>query len=147
MYTTQQIITFIENQTYCENIQPQDDLYRKHGIYGDDWDDLLIAYTKEFNVDMQNYIWHYHNRPEGGTGIWDMLFPYPPKEKYIPITATLLTDFANKGYWDITYPAGAHEQETNRTEPNNTLNYILLAILTILLVFISYLIHKYKSTL
>lgn len=144
MYTTEQVIKFIEQQTGCDNIQPDDDLYRKHGIYGDDWFEILDKYAATFQVDMHDHIWHYHNRPEGGLPILNRIWPEPSKEKYIPITAAMLTQYANKGKWNAIYPPGALQDEHEKQEqlvrtPNyNAMKYILLVVLLLCFAFIWY---------
>lgn len=140
MYTVEEVIQFIEATTCIDNIQPEDDLFEYHGIYGADWSELLHKYMQKYHVDMDDYIWHYHNRGEGGMRWFDPI-PYVPVKKYIPITAAKLTDFANKGKWDVAYPPGAQEQEKaarNNPPARNTLNYILLAGLFVLVALIWY---------
>lgn len=137
MYRIDDIIDFIVPLAGLSNLGPDDDLFKQHGIYGDDWTALLVKFKERFNIDMELYIWHYHNREEGGLGLFDPV-PYLPEEKYIPITPRILLTVANAGYWNIKYPEGAHEQEKNRPKTNNVALYIMIVVLILLILFIYY---------
>lgn len=95
----------MEQEAGVGNIQPDDDLYKKHHVSGDDWYELIEAYAKEFHVDCSNLLWYFHNCEEGLNFPGNLFFKSPDEMvEYIPITPAILLDFANKGKWDIEYP-------------------------------------------
>ncbi|MBX2978859.1 MAG: DUF1493 family protein [Flavobacteriales bacterium] len=64
---------------------------------GDDFHELMDTYSKQFNVDMSEYIWYFHTQEEG-FNIGSMLFA-PPNERVerIPVTPVMLIKFAEQG--------------------------------------------------
>jgi hypothetical protein len=67
----------------------------------------MEEYANIFNVDMSGYLWYFHADEEGGWNSFGSLFFQPPyrRVKHIPVTPALLLEMANKGRWDIQYPA------------------------------------------
>lgn len=76
-------------------------------IEGDDFDELMKSYSEQFKVDMSDYWWYFHHEEEGFQISLGRLLFKPPnlRVERIPVTPTMLADFANKGKWDINYPA------------------------------------------
>lgn len=141
MYTIEQIIAFVEQQVGVGNIQPDDDLYKKQHVSGDDWYELIEAYAKEFNVDCSNLLWYFHNCEEGLNFPGNLFFKSPDEMvEYIPITPAMLLDFANKGKWDITYPP----HEIPKMRKDTMTNWIVISILiaVMLLQWITYAVKK-----
>lgn len=105
MPTVEELITFVENFTGSENINAETDIF-DDGTCGDDFDELIDAYAKNYSVDMTNYLWYFHTNEEGSWNSIGGAFFEPPnkKVKRIPITPLLLADFAIKGKWDLDYP-------------------------------------------
>lgn len=121
---------------------PDDDLDQQHGIYGDDWADLIIAYAEKFGVDVSTCHAGYHTRPEG-LSINGLINYKPRKDNYIPITPRQLLAFAHSGKWEIEYPE-IHpllQYDHERSKKISRLNYVLLAILLAILFFIGYQIQ------
>ena len=54
---------------------------------------------------MSGYLWYFHAAEEIGFGIGAIFFDPPNyRVKRMPVTPAMLTEFANKGKWDIVYP-------------------------------------------
>lgn len=80
----------------------QDDV----GIYGDEIDAFMIAFSKRFNVNIDDYFkhWYFHTC-EDGFNIGGLFFRSPDaKVDRIPITVGMLAEFAHTGCWKINYP-------------------------------------------
>ncbi len=106
MPTFDEVAKFVRDQTGCgSQIHEATSLQFDIGVYGDDMDDLLIAYEKQFDVELTGYVWYFHTGEEGFPNIGGLFFP-PPNERVqqIPITIGMLHDFAQRGRWDVKYP-------------------------------------------
>lgn len=105
MPTTTDLIKFVENCTGSDSIKADTDIFND-GTCGDDFHELIDSYAKIYSVDMKNYLWYFHTDEEGGWNSIGGIFFDPPYKKVtrIPITPTLLANFADKGKWDIEYP-------------------------------------------
>ena len=105
MPKTNEIIEFVKKNTGVKNITSDTDIFDK-GVGGDDFHDLIDDFAKTYSVDMTNYLWYFHTDEEGGGVSIGGLFFDPPYKKVqrIPVTPLLLTEFANKGKWEIEYP-------------------------------------------
>jgi hypothetical protein len=104
MPTTNEIIEFVKENRGLKNITGNTDIFG-NGITGDDFHELIEAFAKTYSVDMTNYLWYFHANEEGHNLIGEIFFPPPYKRvKRIPITPSLLTEFANKGKWNMKYP-------------------------------------------
>ena len=105
MSETKDIIDFLHSIGYEEMMDEHTELEEDLGIWGDDMSELLDAYVERFHVDMTSYLWYFHTRGEGLCLIGDFFYPPPNKRvTQIPITITMLRDYANHGKWSITYP-------------------------------------------
>ena len=104
MQTVQEIIEFLETQVGRDQIQTDTDIFLDLGVVGDDFHDMIELYAKQYNVDMTKYLWYFHTDEEGQN--FGGSFSRPPNErvKRIPVTPNMLTEFANKGVWEIDYP-------------------------------------------
>lgn len=131
MNTLQEIIYFLENQTGCEKIKADTDIFADLGVVGDDFHEMIDLYARKYNVDMTKYLWYFHSDEEGqsiGGG-----FSKPPYErvKRIPVTPNMLTEFSNKGAWTIDYP----EHTLPKRRYDLIINQIIvLCIVTIIVV-------------
>ena len=133
-FKTEEIQNLIAEKTGCDlsEVTEDADIHNDLGCSGDDFDELLSAYAKKFNVKMDFYLWYFHTDEEGQN--LGAFFFKPPNRTvfHISVTARLLTDFANKGHWDITYP--------EHRLPNRRYDIIINVILMGL--FIAYLIYS-----
>lgn len=130
-YTIEDVINFLKNQSLVDEIDPQTNICDDIGMRGDDFDEMMMAYAGKFSVDMTDYLWYFHSEEEGSwTSI--SLFPRANEQvKRIPITPTMLTDFANSGKWNVVYP----EHKITLTEFNS---YFTLLIFIVLIGWIVY---------
>lgn len=106
MYQLSEIIDFISEQTCTDKINPDADISNETGCTGDDFEDLISAFSKKYNVDIESYRWYFHSQEEGNwNSIGGSLFK-PPNERVtrIPVTPVMLLNFAEKGKWDLSYP-------------------------------------------
>jgi hypothetical protein len=106
MVTTDKIIDFLTDKIGTDKINADSDLYSDLGVYGDDFHELIDEYAKAFTINMDKYLWYFHTPEEGGQWSIGGLFFTPPYKKVqrIPVTPTMLAEFANKEKWDISYP-------------------------------------------
>jgi hypothetical protein len=101
--TTNEIIGLVKDYSGRKNITDNTDIFNA-GIVGDDFHELIEKYAKTYSVEMTNYLWYFH-ADEEGCNIGGIFFEPPYKRvERIPVTPSLLTEFANKGKWDIDYP-------------------------------------------
>lgn len=137
-YSINDVVKFIVAQTGCgeAEVEPNVDLLNDLGCSGDDFDDLIEAYAKEFHIDISAYLWYFHTDEEGNN-IGGMFFK-PPYErvKHIPVTPDLLLKYANVGKWEMIYP--------DHVLPKRRYDIIINSILVIgtISVLIYFLIRK-----
>lgn len=133
-YTIDDILSFLEQQSRAP-AEPDNDLQNDLGITGDDWFEIIDAYAKEYNVDISNCLWYFHNSEEGHDGLGQIFFKPPNKRvKYIPVTPNMLLDFANKGKWDIDYPEHSIPEKRHDLTINTILGIIILLWLTLYII-------------
>ncbi len=132
MYELSQILHFVKDQTGADEVFENSDINEDLGCDGDDFDELIANFSREFNVDLSAYVWYFHCADEGDIGGWS-IFP-PPNEriKHIPVTPLMLLEFAQKGKWDLNYPE--HKVPKRR--------YDLITNLIIIIVVLSLSIYK-----
>ncbi|MCB0699128.1 MAG: DUF1493 family protein [Chitinophagales bacterium] len=141
MHTLDEIIQFVEKHACIKNVQPTDDLPEKHGIYGDDWHELLDVYAEKYQVNCESYLWYFHTGEEGMNIPGKLLFKTPDmRVEHIAVTPEMLLDFANKGKWGIDYPEHHIPKERN----DLVVNDLSLVIFIILAVLISLIIGYIK---
>jgi hypothetical protein len=74
------------------------------GVYGDDWHELMEAYSAHFQVNMARNVWYFHTGEEG-FNCGGVLFAAPYRRvNRIPVTVAMLCDYAHAGEWSIDYP-------------------------------------------
>lgn len=84
---------------------PDADIEHDLGCTGDDFHELMDAYSDRINVDMSGYLWYFHTHDETMATL--NLFPGNPHSKQvqrIPVTLDLLVEKALLGRWDLNYP-------------------------------------------
>lgn len=90
---------------YHDPIDPDEDIFRRIGITGDDADEFIFAFEKTFDVDMRNYLWYFHCEEEGGLDLGGLFFKPPDRlVKRIPITPRVLSDSIDARQWSVHYP-------------------------------------------
>jgi hypothetical protein len=131
MISEQTIIEFIKDFSGLVSIHGDTDLFGEAKITGDDFHDLMEKYSKEFHVDMSTYLWYFHTDEEG-QNVGAIVFESPNQlVGRIPITPKLLSEIANSGQWNISYP--------DHIVPKR--RYDLLLNLIILLAFLGVVIY------
>lgn len=137
--TEEEIIHFLKEETYEEEITSETDIFNECGISGDDSHELIEKYQMKYGVDMSNYLWYFHCDEEGITSIGGMFFKAPYKRvNRIPITPKALTDFANSKIWKIDYP----EHKLPKYRYDIIFNQIIIFFFLFFL-FYKYVIKKY----
>jgi hypothetical protein len=137
--TFDEVVRFVREETgFRGQLTEKTSLYPALGIYGDDMDDFLTAYSKRFGVDMSAYLWYFHTGDEGGPGPGALFFP-PPNWQVaeIPITLDMLHDFAQRGRWGVKYPK--HKPPESR--PDILINRIV--VLTVFAVSVAVIVWGY----
>ena len=129
IYTTDNIIDFLKDYSGNEEINADTDIFRDLGMDGDDFHEMMDAYAKKYNVDMSSYLWYFHGNEEGGKNSLGSVFFKPPYERVerIPLTPSLLTEFANNGSWSIDYP----EHTLPKRRYDTMINFIALCLVVV----------------
>jgi acyl carrier protein len=88
-----------------EELNINSDINEDLGVDGDDFFELMEAFSKNFNVDISNYLWYFHHGEEG-LNIPGGIFFKPPYNRVnrIVITPKILLESANSRKWLIEYP-------------------------------------------
>lgn len=136
----EEIIDFLKEETYEENIISDTDVFNECGVSGDDCDELLCKYCEKYSVDMTAFLWYFHYQEEGSLNfnLGSLFFKNPyQRVKTIPITPKMLTDFANSKIWKINYP----EHKLPKYRYDMIINYVFFLIILIWLISSS--IKKY----
>lgn len=104
MPTLTEMMDFVKEYTGSTDIYSDTDIF-EDGTVGDDFHELMEKYAQTFSVDMTDYLWYFHADEEGGLSVGGLFFapPYKMVER-IPVTPAMLTEFAEKGRWNIKYP-------------------------------------------
>ncbi|KZN44350.1 DUF1493 family protein, partial [Pseudoalteromonas luteoviolacea] len=85
-------------------LSPNSDIVDEFCVYGDDFEELMVAYSKQINVNLDTYLWYFHSREEADSP-FAFIFPPPDQTvKRIVITPELLLKYANSKAWSINYP-------------------------------------------
>ncbi len=102
-----EILNFLSNHLRLgtDEVKMDSDIYKDFGIDGDDFFELMEAYSKEFKVDLSDFLWYFHHNEEGFFNIGS-IFVKPPYNRVsrIAITPQILFEAANTGKWSIKYP-------------------------------------------
>lgn len=99
-----EIIEFIKQETGC-TVHKDSDIVGALGVHGDDFFELMEAFSNKFCVKMDKFLWYFHTGEEG-INFPGRFFFKPPYERVdrIPVTPTMLCEFANAGHWNLNYP-------------------------------------------
>ena len=133
-----EVIKFLQDLIGSNNIKSNSDIFSDIGVSGDDFHEMIENYSEKYSVDMTKYLWYFH-ADEEGQNIGGIFFKPPySRVKRIPVTPELLTEFANKGKWDIQYP----EHEIPSKRHDLLINKVILCLLLILVLLI--LLKKWR---
>ena len=111
-----EILNFVatESGTKIEKVHANTNISDELGIVGDDFHELIEAFSNKYHVNMDEYLWYFHSEDEG-VNIWSFIFKPPwAKVNRIPVTPQMLLNFATKGKWQVVYPE--HKVPTNRND-------------------------------
>jgi len=126
-----EIVTFIKDQTGCEEVFENSDVTEDLGVDGDDFDDLIADFSKKFNVDISSCLWYFHCGEEGNS-IGGAFFKSPDRRvNHIPVTPLMLHAFVQKGKWDIQYPD--HKLPKRRFDLH--INLLLIVVFVVFLIY------------
>lgn len=121
--TFEEVAAFVRKETcYDGPLTEATTLQTDIGVYGDDMDELMIAYAKTFNVDLSGFLWYFHTGEEG-INLSGLFVPKSRGIPEIPITIGMLHRFAESGRWTIEYPP--------HTKPRPRVKLLLLFVLVI----------------
>ena len=137
MAEVSEIIDFLKDKTGTDDVSENSDIGNDLGIDGDDYDELILEFSKKYNVDVSSCLWYFHCSEEGSwNSIGGSIFRSPDKRvKYIPITPVMLSDFTKIGKWNIQYPD--HKLPKRR--------YDILINQILVIGFILFLLFKFVS--
>ena len=129
-----EIIEFLKSKTGTNKVSEDSDLGNDLGVDGDDYEELIMEFSKKYNVDVSSYLWYFHCSEEGSwNSIGGVFFKSPDKHvSYIPVTPGMLSGFTKIGKWDVKYP--------DHTLPPKRYDIMLNQLLV--LVFILFVIYK-----
>lgn len=66
--------------------------------------EMMEKYSKQYEVDMSDYLWYFHANEEG-SNLGGFFYEPPNKRvKRIPVTPKMLSDFIETKRWKIDYP-------------------------------------------
>jgi len=134
MPTTKEIVEFLQDLSGIDEIEPTSDIFNDIGLVGDDFHEMIEEFALKYSVDMTNYLWYFHTDEEGWNGIGEFFFSPPYKcVDRIPVTPTMLVEFANKGKWNIRYPN--HKFPTRRYDL--FLNQIVIGLFLIIVIIVT----------
>lgn len=139
MTSIDDIIKFLKELSGSDSIGPTSDIYRDLGMAGDDFHEMIEKFSKKYSVDITDYLWYFHSDEEGQN--FGGLFFKPPYRQVdrIPVTPTMLVDFANMGKWDMRYPL--HKISAKRHDI--FINKVVVTVFTTIIVIL--LILKYLN--
>lgn len=105
-YSVSDLQEFIRKISGAKQVNPNSDIFAEVGMVGDEFQEMIEKFADTFTVDMSDYLWYFHTDEEGYMSIGGIFFK-PPYNRVtrIPVTPAMLTEFANKGKWDLKYPA------------------------------------------
>jgi hypothetical protein len=128
-----EISNFLEDYTEIEQLKPNSDLFKDHGIVGDDFHEMIEKFASNYKIDMSTYLWYFHTDEEG-QNIGGLFFKPPNKRvDRIPVTPQLLADTIKTRTWSVKYP----DHKLPKQRFDLTFNLILI------LGFIAILIYNY----
>ena len=134
MSTITEIIDLLQELSGMNEINPTSDIFNDVGMVGDDFHEMIEKFTLKYRVDMTDYLWYFHTNEEGCDGVGGFLFPPPYKRvDRIPVTPAMLAEFADKGKWDIRYPA--HKIPAKRYDL--LVNQIVIGLFLVVVIMVS----------
>jgi hypothetical protein len=123
-YTTTDIIKFLADLSGTDKIESDSDIFQDIGMNGDDFHEMIEKFSKQFSVDMKDYLWYFHCDEEGQSIGGTFFKPPYLRVKRIPVTPLMLTEFANNRKWNIIYP----EHKLPKSRYDILINQILLGL-------------------
>ena len=106
MIKSTEIFEFLSEELRVKKVELNldSDIYKDFGVDGDDFSELMEAFSKKFNVDLSKFLWYFHCGEEGFN--IGAIFIKPPYDRVdrIAITPRILMEQANIGKWSIKYP-------------------------------------------
>ena len=134
MTSIDEIINFLEELSGSDDIAPTSVIFNDIGMVGDDFHEMIENFSTRYSVDMTGYLWYFHSDEEGQS-IGEIFFKPPYRQvDRIPVTPTMLVDFANKGKWDIRYPIHKISPKRNDLLINKVVLTVFATIIVILFV-------------
>ena len=126
-----EIYNFLEDYSGIHPESPDIDIFKDLGVTGDDFHEMIDKYSKNYRVDMSNYLWYFHADEEGQRSIGGFFFK-PPYErvKRIPVTPRMLSDFIVTKKWEIEYP----EHKVPKRRIDLIINLVILILISITLI-------------
>ncbi len=139
LYSTEDLIEFIKMLSGSKKVESNSDIYSEIRMGGDDFNEMIEKYATKYSVDMTNYLWYFHSDEEGQN--FGGLFFKPPycRVNRIPVTPSMLADFANKSKWDIQYP----EHKLSKKRYDLIINQII--VITFLIGLLIWLFIKWLN--
>ncbi|MEO1653574.1 MAG: DUF1493 family protein [Bacteroidota bacterium] len=130
------IYDFLKEELGLSQLSPQSDIFGELGVRGDDFDELMEKYQKQFKVNMDAYLWYFHSDEEG-LNFPGGLFFKPPYERVnrIPVNPELLVKFAQSGTWQLDYPEHQIPKWRYDILMNSLIGLILFTFLIIGLIY------------
>jgi hypothetical protein len=128
----EKVIAFLQEKTGMEDLHADTDLFA-HGVTGKQFNEVVRAFGRRFNVNTESYLWYFHTDEDGMN--FGAIFVKPPYERVqrIPVTPLLLAEFADRGSWAIDYPS--HEIPGSRLD--HLLNILFVFAIAFLLVYVA----------
>ena len=88
----------------AEEVLPDADIEKDLGCTGDDFFELMEAYSKRFGVDMSGFLWYFHTQAEGHN-LGSLIARSPDQHvQRIPVTLDVLVHSALNRKWSVVYP-------------------------------------------
>ena len=136
MLTIHDIIALIKAHTGSKKVYPDTDINDDLGVYGDDFEELLINYHDQYDVDMDGFLWYFHYEEEANSFPGGLFFkPSNYRVERIPVTPEMLLQFAKSGKWAIDYPEHTLPNVRYDIMINRALLFVMLSVLGVVLWF------------
>jgi hypothetical protein len=127
MTTATDILNFLEKEIGHDDLTLDTDLYLG-GVYGDDFWEMIEAYSKKFEIDCSTFLWYFHSGEEG-MNLGAFFFKSSDQcVERISVTPQMLLDFTKTKKWGVVYPP--HEIPTKRWDLiiNRTIFIVIILI-------------------
>ncbi|SHK19247.1 Protein of unknown function [Reichenbachiella agariperforans] len=120
-----EITNFLEDYTEIEQLSPDSDLFKEHGIVGDDFHEMIENFARNYNIDMSTYLWYFHADEEGqNLGSFFFKPPYARVDR-IPVTPKLLADAVETKKWNVKYP----EHKLPKYRIDIIISYVIIGLI------------------